>query len=104
MTTPNKVIFANFRDRRSYEKALREQKKADCQGEQIVSPVMDGLQRIKAWLDAGRDPREACAMEANRSRGVIREEAKILEQCTTPVAAAAFLMKLAEQMMAKTKP
>ena len=93
MNSPRNVLpFKGLR--RSYEEELRKQQEA-----KQLSPVHESLKRIKHWLDSGADPKQIAAFQANRSRALIQQEAKALSEYTTPAAAAAYLMKLAEQMM-----
>ena len=102
MSTPQNVI--NFRSRTGYQEAVRKQRDCQQEGQRPVtsnSPLADGLQRIKAWLDNGVDPVEACAHEAIRSRALIEQEAKALSQYTTPHASAVFLRKLADELEGK---
>ena len=99
MTTPNKVIFPNFRDRRSYEKALREQKKADCQGEQpfFEPSTMEDLRKTNVALGAGLGAAEYRDIEAAQSWARIEHEARRFAHYKTPRALVLRLESLIKQ-------
>jgi hypothetical protein len=57
------------------------------------------LHETKAGLDAGKAPAQIRNDTATRCRDRILIEARALALCVTPFAAAAYLHKLAEQLM-----
>src|SRR5574342_875890 len=95
VNSPHKIL--PFGRKPTYGDALQRQQ--DCQKEK-PSPVMQSMQTVKAWLDAGEDPLLARARMADTARGAILEAADDLSRATTPEAAIAFMEKVAEQMRA----
>ena len=89
------------RDRRSYDKALREQerKKADCQGEQpfFEPSTMEDLRKTNVALAAGIGAAEYRDMEAARSWARIEDEARRFAHYKTPRALVLRLESLIKQ-------